>query len=48
MNRKGSIIGGIILILLGLLFLASEIFSEAFSFWEWPFLIIGVGGVFLL
>lgn len=48
MNRKNGVIGGIILILLGLLFLAREIFPQAFQFWEWPFIIIGLGGVFLL
>jgi len=47
MNRRASIAGGIILILLGGLFLASEIFPHVFSFWEWPFIIIGVGCVFL-
>jgi hypothetical protein len=48
MNRKSGIVGGIILILLGLLFLASEIFPGIFGFWEWPFIIIGLGGVFLV
>ncbi len=47
-NRRSSIVSGIILILLGLLFLANEIFPELFSFWEWPVLIIGMGFVFLL
>lgn len=48
MRHKSGIVGGIILILLGLLFLASEIFPGIFSFWEWPFIIILVGLVFLL
>jgi hypothetical protein len=48
MRQKSSIVGGIILILLGLLFLASEIFPDLFSFWEWPFIIILIGLVFLL
>ena len=48
MRHKSGIVGGIILILLGLLFLASEIFPDLFSFWEWPFIIILVGLVFLL
>ncbi len=48
MNRKSTIIGGIILILLGVLFLASEIFSDVFTFWEWPFFIVGLGGLFFI
>lgn len=48
MRHKSGIVGGIILILLGLLFLASEIFPDVFTFWEWPFIIILVGLVFLL
>ena len=48
MNRRASIAGGIILILLGGLFLASELFPQIFNFWEWPFIIIGLGVVFLL
>lgn len=46
MNRKKSIIGGVILILLGLLFLAGEIAPQYFQFWDWPVIIIGVGVVF--
>jgi len=48
MNRKTTIAGGIILILLGGLFLLSEIFPQVFNFWDWPFIIIGVGVTFLL
>jgi hypothetical protein len=48
MNKRSGIAGGIILILLGLLFLASEIYPQAFQFWSWPFIIIGVGLVFIL
>ncbi len=48
MNRRAGIVGGIILILLGVVFLANEIFPQYFDFWEWPFIIIGLGGVFLL
>ena len=48
MKGKTSFVGGVILILLGLLFLASEILPEYFQFWEWPFLIIGLGVVFLI
>lgn len=48
MNRKNGVIGGVILILLGVLFLAREIAPQYFEFWEWPFIIIGLGGIFLL
>lgn len=48
MKRKSGIFGGILLILLGLLFLASEIYPEIFSFWSWPFILIGLGVIFLL
>jgi hypothetical protein len=48
MKRKTSIVGGIILILLGLLFLASEILPDYFQFWDWPFIIIGLGVVFFI
>ena len=47
-NRRNGIVGGVILILLGLLFLASELFPQTFTFWDWPFIIIGLGGVFVL
>lgn len=48
MKQKTSIVGGIILILLGLLFLASEILPDYFQFWDWPFIIIGLGVVFFI
>lgn len=48
MKRNNGIVLGIILIILGLLFLAREIVPEYFQFWDWPFIIIGLGGVFLL
>lgn len=48
MRKRTSIAGGIILILLGLLFLGRSIFPDYFQFWEWPFAIIGVGIVFLV
>lgn len=47
MKRRSSIAGGIILILLGGIFLASELYPEIFNFWEWPFIIIGLGLIFL-
>lgn len=48
MNRKSSITSGVILVLLGIFFLAREIFPEFFQFLDWPFIIIGLGIVFLL
>ena len=48
MKYKNGVALGIILIILGLLFLAKEIAPQYFQFWEWPFFIIGLGGVFLL
>jgi hypothetical protein len=47
-NQRKGIVGGVIFVLLGLLFLASELLPQTFAFWEWPFIIIGLGGVFLL
>ena len=48
MNRKSNLFGGIILILLGLLFLAREIAPQYFTFWDWPFFIIGLGVLFFI
>lgn len=48
MHRKTNLVGGIILILLGLLFLAREIAPEYFEFWDWPFIIIGLGILFFI
>ncbi len=48
MNRRASITGGIVLILLGILFLASEVFPNVFTFWQWPFFVIGFGGLFMV
>jgi len=48
MKQKSSIFGGIILVLLGLLFLAREIAPQYFQFWDWPFAIIGLGLLFVL
>ncbi len=47
-NRKASIVGGIILILLGAFFLAREFYPDLFVFWDWPLIIIGLGALFLL
>lgn len=48
MKRNSGVIGGVILILLGLLFLLKEIYPDIFSFWDWPLIIVSVGLVFLL
>ncbi len=48
MNKRSIIISGLILILLGIFFLAKEIFPQAFGFFEWPFSIIGIGIIFIL
>ena len=48
MKRKSGIFGGVLLILLGLFFLASEIYPDIFNFWRWPFILIGLGIIFLL
>jgi len=47
-NRRAPIVGGIILILLGAFFLAREFYPDLFAFWDWPFIIIGLGALFLL
>jgi membrane-bound ClpP family serine protease len=45
---RGSMIGGIILIALGLLFLA-ESFIPGFSFWDyWPLLLVVLGVLLLV
>jgi hypothetical protein len=48
MNRRASIVSGIFLILIGILFLFREIAPQYFDFWDWPFIIIGLGFVFLV
>ncbi|MEA3327002.1 MAG: hypothetical protein U9R53_06800 [Chloroflexota bacterium] len=47
-NRRASIFGGIFLVLLGAFFLAREFYPDIFAFWDWPFIIIGLGALFLL
>ena len=47
-NRRASIAGGILLVLLGAFFLAREFYPDVFAFWDWPFIIIGMGALFLL
>jgi len=48
MNRKSSIASGVILVLLGAFLLAHELFPEYFRVLEWPFIIIGLGAIFLI
>ena len=52
MNRRAGITGGVILILIGLLFLAREIISEwvpeYLQYWDWPVIIIGIGALFII
>ncbi|MFA7408022.1 MAG: hypothetical protein WCY93_09445 [Anaerolineaceae bacterium] len=48
MKQKSMIFGGILLVLLGAFLLSREIWPELFQFWDWPFFIIGLGGVFIL
>ena len=48
MKRKNSIALGIILILFGAFLLVREFYPQLFPNWEWPFFIIGLGGLFLL
>jgi len=46
---SGSLVGGIILIVVGLLFLAGQIF-RGFPYWSylWPLIIIGIGAMFFV
>lgn len=48
-RNSGSLVGGILLILFGLLVLLSQFF-RGFDFWSafWPFIIIGVGAMFFI
>jgi len=48
MKKRSGIFTGIVMILLGGLFLASELYPDIFSFWSWPFILIGLGLMFLL
>lgn len=52
MKQHSSIVGGVILILVGLFFLAIQFFPGWLSFIDfanyWPFIIVGVGGLFLV
>ena len=48
-RNAGSLIGGILLIVFGILALLSQVF-RGFNFWGtfWPFIIIGVGAMFFV
>jgi hypothetical protein len=52
MERRGSIVGGIILILVGLFFLLLQFFPELINWFDiaqqWPLLIVGIGALFML
>lgn len=52
MERRSSIVGGIVLILAGLFFLTVQFFPGLLSWLDigrqWPLLIVGIGGLFLL
>jgi len=52
MEKRGSIIGGLILILVGLLFLLLQVFPEIATQFnlelQWPLVIVAVGVLFLL
>jgi len=48
MNRRATVTVGVILILMGLVFLARQIFPGILGFFEWPFIIIGIGVIFIL
>ena len=48
-SNTGSLIAGLALVTFGLLTLAGQFFTS-FDFWEsaWPFLVIGIGGLFFV
>ena len=48
-RNNGSLVGGILLVIFGLLALISEFF-RGFDFWNafWPFIIIGLGAMFFV
>ena len=48
MKRKHTVTFGVLLIIFGLFFLAKEIAPQYFPVWEWPFYIIGLGGIFII
>lgn len=53
MHKQSSIVGGVILILVGLFFLALQFLPESVTQFldigqQWPLIIVAVGGIFLL
>jgi len=48
MRNRSGVIWGTLLIFLGALLLARHLMPETFIYINWPFIIIGVGGFFLL
>ncbi len=48
MDRRGSFVGGIILVLLGALFLAAQLIPGIYQGFSWPVIIIGLGAIFLI
>lgn len=48
MERKGSIVGGVILVLLGGLFLAAQLIPGFYRGFSWPLIIVGIGVIFLI
>jgi hypothetical protein len=47
-HHTGTLIGGLIMIGLGLLFLIAQTFSIRFTSPEWPYVLIGIGATFLV
>lgn len=53
MHKQSSIVGGIILILVGLFFLATQFLPEEVARFldfgnQWPLILVGLGGIFML
>lgn len=52
MQKRSSVIGGLLMILIGLFFLAMQLFptlAEQFNLArQWPLIIVGMGGLFLI
>jgi len=48
MKHRSGIVGGIILVLLGVFFLAKQLVPEYFQFLDWTVVIIGLGVLFFL
>ena len=46
--RRSPVVGGVILILLGTLLLVGQLMPNLFIWFSWPFIIIGVGFLFII